>query len=271
MRTPLSILFFLLWLLLAYFYWNSYNECCLDEKISLTPEVLPAAEPPIDEAKPSFSLAFNSDSQDPLLGDKWEQLKLALMDSLNDEVKLEIKGLYQPNEINNSEYENLGIARANEIRRLIPEIPDDQILLTSSQIQNDSMGSPFNAFEFSYKMNTEEIKEIEDKTRIYFGFQSAKNIINKSIENYLDDVAERVIKSGETVQLIGHTDNISSKASNMRLGLKRARTIATYLMNKGVPEEQIVIQSKGEDEPVATNDTPEGRAENRRTELQIIK
>ncbi|MCL4165843.1 UNVERIFIED_CONTAM: hypothetical protein GTU68_047178, partial [Idotea baltica] len=91
------------------------------------------------------------------------------------------------------------------------------------------------------------------------------------VENYLDDVADRVKKSGERVRLTGHTDSFGDDASNQRLGQNRADIIKRYLVSKGVASSKILTASKGESSPLTTNATKAGRAENRRTELQIIK
>ena len=91
------------------------------------------------------------------------------------------------------------------------------------------------------------------------------------MEAYLDDVAERVKKTGERIRLTGHTDNVDSESFNQGLGLRRENIVKQYLIGKGVNASKIITETKGETQPVATNDTEEGRAQNRRTELQIIK
>ena len=73
------------------------------------------------------------------------------------------------------------------------------------------------------------------------------------------------------MRLTGHTDNIGSDASNKVLGQRRADIIKNYLIQKGVDASKIQTSSQGESAPVATNDTENGRAQNRRVELQIIK
>jgi len=70
--------------------------------------------------------------------------------------------------------------------------------------------------------------------------------------------------------LIGHTDGMGSDAYNMDLSMRRVTTVQRYLVDKGVAQTRLAIDWKGEREPIATNDTAEGRAENRRVEL-IIK
>ena len=84
-------------------------------------------------------------------------------------------------------------------------------------------------------------------------------------------MAARVKSSGERVRLTGHTDGRGRESYNMALGRNRARIVRDYLIGQGVSSSKIIIDSKGEMQPMATNDSDAGRAKNRRTELEIIK
>ena len=72
------------------------------------------------------------------------------------------------------------------------------------------------------------------------------------------------------VQVIGHTDNTGSASYNLNLSRQRAATVANTLIANGVSSGRITAIGRGEDDPVASNLTPEGRAENRRVEIVII-
>jgi outer membrane protein OmpA-like peptidoglycan-associated protein len=83
-------------------------------------------------------------------------------------------------------------------------------------------------------------------------------------------VAESLKKYPDTnVQVIGHTDNTGSAAYNLDLSQRRASAVASVLIQGGVPSSRITVIGRGEDMPVATNLTPEGRAQNRRVEIII--
>ena len=69
----------------------------------------------------------------------------------------------------------------------------------------------------------------------------------------------------------GHADAIGTDAYNQALGMRRARSVQNYFESKGMPAQNIIIESKGEKEPVDDNNTSAGRANNRRTEVTIIK
>ena len=73
-----------------------------------------------------------------------------------------------------------------------------------------------------------------------------------------------------TVTIVGHTDNTASAARNMRLGQMRADAIKNLLVRKGLSPGRITTESQGESNPIASNNTPDGRKENRRVELTII-
>jgi OOP family OmpA-OmpF porin len=69
------------------------------------------------------------------------------------------------------------------------------------------------------------------------------------------------------VEVQGNTDNIGTKAYNMKLSLQRANAVLNYLVNKGIERSRLHARGFGFSRPVATNATPEGRALNRRVEL----
>ncbi len=72
-----------------------------------------------------------------------------------------------------------------------------------------------------------------------------------------------------TVQVIGHTDNTGAAAYNQDLSARRANSVSRVLINNGVSAGRIVTIGRGEDQPIATNQTPQGRAQNRRVEIVI--
>ena len=73
-----------------------------------------------------------------------------------------------------------------------------------------------------------------------------------------------------TIQIIGHTDNTGDAGYNQTLSVDRANAVADVLLESGVPIQRISTVGRGENEPIASNLTPEGRAENRRVEIVIL-
>jgi outer membrane protein OmpA-like peptidoglycan-associated protein len=70
-----------------------------------------------------------------------------------------------------------------------------------------------------------------------------------------------------TFDIVGHTDNIGSKDKNMTLSADRANAVKNFLVEKGIAESRMTTQGLGDTKPVASNKTPEGRAQNRRIEF----
>lgn len=87
----------------------------------------------------------------------------------------------------------------------------------------------------------------------------------------LDSVAE-VLKEFDKsfVEIAGHTDSTGSEAYNQLLSEKRAQSVASYLVSRGVRADRFIVVGAGESRPIASNDTPEGRALNRRVEITIV-
>lgn len=86
----------------------------------------------------------------------------------------------------------------------------------------------------------------------------------------LDQVAQTISQYRQTyVDVYGHTDSTGTDAINMPLSENRARSVADYLSSHGVIPARISIRGFGSSQPVASNDTPEGRAQNRRVEIRL--
>ena len=74
----------------------------------------------------------------------------------------------------------------------------------------------------------------------------------------------------ETIIAVGHTDSIGTEAYNQGLSERRAASVKSYLVGKGIDPNRIYTEGKGELQPVASNKTREGRAHNRRVEVEIV-
>ncbi len=108
------------------------------------------------------------------------------------------------------------------------------------------------------------------KTLILEGvnFETGKATLTPESETILNGVAESLVANDSIrVQVTGHTDNTGSLALNRRLSRGRADAVRTYLISKGVAEDRLTARGFGPDQPVASNKTADGRAQNRRVEL----
>lgn len=78
-------------------------------------------------------------------------------------------------------------------------------------------------------------------------------------------------KKDMKVEIGGHTDNVGSAQANQILSEKRANAVKEYLVKKGIDANRIKAKGYGQTTPIATNETPEGRQQNRRTEVKVIQ
>jgi OOP family OmpA-OmpF porin len=72
------------------------------------------------------------------------------------------------------------------------------------------------------------------------------------------------------IEVGGHTDNVGNDAANQKLSEQRANAVREFLIAKGIDGTRIVAKGYGETKPIATNETEEGRAQNRRTEVTVL-
>ena len=87
----------------------------------------------------------------------------------------------------------------------------------------------------------------------------------------LDDLADKVKGLNlEVVIAVGHTDSVGSDAYNDKLSVKRSEAVKAYLADKGIDASKIYTEGKGEKQPVADNKSADGRAKNRRVEIEVV-
>ena len=115
---------------------------------------------------------------------------------------------------------------------------------------------------------------VVDVQKVTFGadafFDFNKAVLKPEGRAALDDLAEKIQSLNlESVVAVGHTDSIGSERYNQRLSERRAAAVKKYLVSKGIPADRIYTEGKGETQPVATNKTAEGRAQNRRVEIEV--
>jgi OOP family OmpA-OmpF porin len=102
-------------------------------------------------------------------------------------------------------------------------------------------------------------------------FDFDKSVVKPEGKAKLDDLASKVKGINlEVVIAIGHADSIGSDAYNQKLSVRRAESVKAYLVSKGIEPNRIYTEGKGEKQPVADNKTREGRAKNRRVEIEVI-
>lgn len=137
----------------------------------------------------------------------------------------------------------------------------------------DSKGNRSQA-DVSYATTAAEFIPPPDKPLILRGvnFQSDKAILLENSKGILDRVAASLLEHPDVrIEVAGHCDAQNTEAHNLRLSDARAKAVRDYLIGKGVAGDRLEANGYGESQPIADNNTKEGRAENRRVELKRIQ
>jgi OOP family OmpA-OmpF porin len=102
-------------------------------------------------------------------------------------------------------------------------------------------------------------------------FDFDKSVIKPEGKAKLDDLVGKIKAINlEVIIAVGHTDSVGSDAYNQQLSLRRSQAVKAYLVSKGIDNTRIYTEGKGEKQPVADNKTKEGRAKNRRVEIEVV-
>ncbi|RMG78208.1 MAG: OmpA family protein [Bacteroidetes bacterium] len=240
----------------------------------------PAATAPAPEVKTETPdtrpLVFNWAAPDAITRPGFAAFRDSLLATIPEGGTLEIIGLYAEGEPAPEGFPNMGLARAAKVKALFAgHLPDDRISISSQLADKpaDAETKPFESVRFS-AFNPEaeektEIVEVPDRIIIHFPYSSAQKEADPKVDEFLKKMAERLKQTDETVTITGHTDNTGTDQANLVLGRARARHIQKILIGYGVDKSRITIESKGESEPIADNDTEAGRHRNRRAEIVL--
>ncbi|PID67982.1 MAG: hypothetical protein CR968_03910 [Flavobacteriia bacterium] len=191
----------------------------------------------------------------------------------HQEKELLITGKY-----NRQEGEPIGLKRAGFLKDLLVKfgINRDRIIPKGRQVDfsfadngkyNDGIGMAFR------QIPAERMKIIEEgitNRTLYADFGNAEFKPDYTLQAYAFELKNYLSKHPDkTVMVTGHTDNVGKPKSNYNLGLKRAKNVVDYLVSQGIKAEAVKHSSKGQEEPIADNETEEGRAKNRRITVVV--
>lgn len=212
-----------------------------------------------------------------------ENLKIFL--ASNPKQKVTITGYATSDETNTTKFENLGLARANDVKNLFLSkgLPEKQFVTKGEIIDKWKMAGDTLLGPAEYRFDTVEttalatdewsiLKEKINGDPLIFHFNTNKSSYNLSAEEKqkVADLAKYVDHFGDAVILaVGHSDNVGNRDSNVILAQKRAEFTKNYLSKNGIQASRIITESKGPDEPISENTTEEGKANNRRTVITI--
>lgn len=229
-------------------------------------------------------LSFRPDSEDPVIGEGFDDLRYNLLAKIGEFDTLIIQGVYTQHEEGGN---SLASARAANVRSLLTDYLDSTRIKTDSQfddMQDATNQELIEAIQFNIVSgqpqentpeedsidsgNTQMVEFMGDEVIIHFPQGSVKKLITPDVDAYLDQLAADLLqKKDYKVFVEGHTDNDGDEATNYTLGRKRAWAIKKLMWDKGLDHRKIFTSSKGELEPLKSNSTEEGRAYNRRVEL----
>lgn len=201
----------------------------------------------------------------------------------NPDRTVSITGRYQADEENTSILSSIGLARANQIKNVLLDydVPEGQLLIQDDLVEAISKTDEVfdNAivfgFEESVANDDESLTSLEEKLRgntitLYFDSNAKKLDLDSEQRQYLTDLIDYLNKNSEGIVLAtGHTDNEGDWNINKYISRKRAQFVRNYLISNGIDMNQVQATAAGAEEPVASNDTDEGRAKNRRVEITL--
>jgi OOP family OmpA-OmpF porin len=103
----------------------------------------------------------------------------------------------------------------------------------------------------------------------FFDFDKA--VLKPEGKAKLDDLVGKVKSiSLEVIIAVGHTDSVGTDTYNQKLSVARSEAVKAYLVSKGIEKNRVYTEGKGEKQPVADNKTSQGRAKNRRVEIEVV-
>ncbi len=102
-------------------------------------------------------------------------------------------------------------------------------------------------------------------------FDFDKSVLKPEAKAKLDDLVGKTSAVAlEVIIAVGHTDSVGTDAYNQKLSVARSEAVKAYLVGKGIEKNRVYTEGKGEKQPVADNKTAEGRAKNRRVEIEVV-
>ncbi|MDQ6472929.1 OmpA family protein [Flavobacterium sp. LHD-80] len=212
-----------------------------------------------------------------------ENLKTFLVS--NPKQKVTITGYATSDETNTTKFENLGLARANDVKNYFvskgltaSQFDTKGEIIDSWKTNADTLLGPaeykFEAIDTTATAS-DEWTVLRDKINadpliLHFNTNKSSDNLTAVEKQKVADIAKYMdhVKDA-SVLIVGHTDDVGNRDANVVLGQKRAEFSKNYLAKNGIDASRITTESKGPDEPVGENTTTEGKANNRRTVITI--
>jgi OmpA-OmpF porin, OOP family len=279
---PLLWLVTLIWFALG-IWWYSSSNCTSCN----SPSTAQVETPTISSNLPGFSISdgnwnvqsannlrFGKSGNMPVLGADITSLmdSLVLYAKANPTKKITVTGHYDPDEKNGTSFDNLGLARADELKKiLVSKGMNASNILTDSKLDAVLSFSPADTLVGGITMaiSTKPAGLFDPRT-VYFN--TGKNTLNVDAElkDYLAKAATYLKEhTDKKLMVTGHTDNVGDPARNVTLSANRAAFVKSELVKQGMIDASIETEGKGMKDPIADNNTADGKAKNRRVTIQL--
>ena len=147
--------------------------------------------------------------------------------------------------------------------------------LTTTEMRENTIR--INALELVKVEKEQEKEEIPKKVTVVMDerallFDFDKSVVKEQYVPILRNVIDYMVANNYDVTIVGHTDSKGSESYNEKLSMRRAVSVKEKLLELGLSPDRIVgLEARGELEPVASNETEEGRAQNRRIEFNLVR
>ncbi|MBN8678638.1 MAG: OmpA family protein [Chitinophagales bacterium] len=217
---------------------------------------------------------FAWNAAQPVPDNKFPDWKKALLSKGGQGDTLVITGYYRKGE---TDGEKLALARAAALRDMLaPEMPANRVKLMSKMVDDGlaegsaaKESADFAWLKMVLKKEDSAIIESDKDVILLFPYNSTEKESDPKVDAYLKDLCEKHKATNATFVVTGHTDDVGSDESNLAFGAARAKSVAKILTKNGIAASRITTNSKGEAEPVAPNDTEDGRHQNRRVVITV--
>jgi outer membrane protein OmpA-like peptidoglycan-associated protein len=250
--------------------------------------------PPNPAARFDGPLGFAWNSAEPVRGQKFDAFRTDVVRDNGPNRTLEIVGTYYPGERGAGD---LGLIRAQRVSALFRDaVPPDRIKLLSRQADRASAEQRQALFEaVTVRWSAPAIDQTvraspvqtaavaaaaaaaitptdgitQSKVLVYFASGAGSQSIDPETLGHLRKLAEDAARANRVLVITGHTDDRGDEAGNFALGQARAMTVRDYLASTVTPAPRMRVASQGPRQPIAGNDTEDGRGKNRRVEVVV--
>ncbi len=253
-RAFLIVLLFLTWSFSSGWYYVCKVKAKCPSSVGAATKELPA-------------FTFRYGISNPEVNPSFNEFKTRIKERLGESNLLTITGLYDPNELNTTDFDNLGTARATAILQALSDIDPGRIVLSSKEISFGSQVDALDAVTFTILTKNQFVEETSFGASLYFDENINAENMPAKLEGYLRFIA--IHENEKTIAILGYWYNEVGEAETSDLGLERANMIRDILIEQGFNPDQITTSSRGQSEPLADNTTESGIRENSRVEIFI--